>query len=936
MDVGSNTGASKAHHHNGSAFKEVNLQSSSWLEQTLSQSKTHGLSYIDVEPFLQDDFDPQEYANSIIEAPNASQINRRKGNASAKTDSSDSSTTSRELAANWLPQSGRVEGDLSVALGRLNVAIDDVDRLVREEVTQNASTLLKHTTTLLDLRPTLNILTASLDTLDNHQAKLVAKISAPQQVLEEQTVRLAKMRTAQSTVKQSQRLVRLLRRLQSQMQELGISKDERKGGEAKGQLDRLGEEDGEDISNQQSTAIDDVIDADLDESAGRGLSRAAMTVAEILSMLYGSTSQDGKDHAIQAEENGEEKEDSKQSLLELDFVQECLPMIEEARERVTDMMEDMIVRGLRDLAPTLLSTSLQTAYNLGHLTDLVRDLLADLTDVVRDRVHAAFDMQSLAREIGSKEPQSQQSTSYRARRGGDYSTALHQRWTNAIWTRLETLIIGEMGAVCSKVYTLERVLSLKNDTSAGVNYLEKAMKVLGDKPSAMFWSTLGNAIEEEINQSQSQFMIQTLEQSYPRLLRIFQEFYAKVSVYTGTSYTHSHQSPETLVILRSLARFEDTFLSRCSSRFDTLLNTSFTVKQLPGPKEAATLAKLALNELDNARLDPLLLHAIGKIVCDWLARGARRIEDLVVQDASVQSLQSLHPSHSRNASLTGAAYQLQLGLQRIADQGPTEYKERVTDLQKQVRLMSENRLIEPILQTVLKEISDVMARMQYVDFSLSRDAVSGSGSAYMADLSDRMWFLREQLFVQYDVPTSEWLVKIAKHALYAFVANASLIRPLEEGGKLKLTSDMTELEFSISQLLASAHQVTKPLSMNDCGTEFHALRSFRHLLFTDVTKWDPVEELRAGLPPLAAAHHIIARSRSIALPNELHKWSRIEYLRWLQSHSQQEGMQLIKGSLEEWKAKRKEENNEEDEVFMKCVERILSFVGEQSKKTLEL
>jgi len=493
-----------------------------------------------------------------------------------------------------------------------------------------------------------------------------------------------------------------------------------------------------------------------------------------------------------------------------------------------------------------------------------------------------------------------------------------------------------MGAVCSKVYTLERVLSLKNDTSAGVNYLEKAMKVLGDKPSAMFWSTLGSAIEEEINQSQSQFMIQTLEQSYPKLLRIFQEFYAKVSVYTGTSYTHTHQSPETLIILRSLARFEDTFLSRCSSRFDSLLNTSFTVKQLPGPKEAANLAKLALNELDNARLDPLLLHAIGKIVCDWLGRGARRIEDLVVQDASVQSMQSLHPSHTRNASLTGAAYQLQLGLQRIADQGPTEYKDRITELQKQVRLMSENRLIEPILQTVLKEISDVMARMQYVDFSLSRDAVSGSGSAYMADLSDRMWFLREQLFVQYDVPTSEWLIRIGKHALYAFVANASLIRPLEEGGKLKLTSDMTELEFSISQLLASAHQITKPLSMNDCGNEFHALRSFRHLLFTDVTKWDPVEELRAGLSPLAAAHHIVGRSRSIALPNELHKWTRIEYLRWLQAHSQQEGMQLIKGSLETWKAKRKEEENEtdksmeEDEIYIKCVERILSFVERSS------
>lgn len=127
------------------------------------------------------------------------------------------------------------------------------------------------------------------------------------------------------------------------------------------------------------------------------------------------------------DDKDEESMDDVPTLTALDFIRDYLPAIDDARQTVTDMMEDMVVRGLRDLvsspcllsgsrprstpdlhcativqSPTLLSASLQTAYNLGSLPDLVRDLLADLTDVIRERIRAAFDMASLGRELGLK------------------------------------------------------------------------------------------------------------------------------------------------------------------------------------------------------------------------------------------------------------------------------------------------------------------------------------------------------------------------------------------------------------------------------------------------------------------------------------------------------------------------------------------------------
>jgi hypothetical protein len=50
----------------------------------------------------------------------------------------------------------------------------------------------------------------------------------------------------------------------------------------------------------------------------------------------------------------------------------------------------------------LLSSSLQTAHNLGLLPDPVSNLLADLNDAVAVRVARAFDSAAIGREVAGK------------------------------------------------------------------------------------------------------------------------------------------------------------------------------------------------------------------------------------------------------------------------------------------------------------------------------------------------------------------------------------------------------------------------------------------------------------------------------------------------------------------------------------------------------
>lgn len=140
---------------------------------------------------------------------------------------------------------------------------------------------------------------------------------------------------------------------------------------------------------------------------------------------------------------------------------------------------------------------------------------------------------------------------------------------------------------------------------------------------------------------------------YPKLLRTFHQFFAKISVQTDTVYTRDQQSyvthffslmlspnaltkmtcirPETVLILRSLTPFETLYLSRSSSRLSEVVNTATSggSRNPPGATEGVTVARIALNELDSGRFDPLLLRSVARGVGSSLETFATRLENLV-------------------------------------------------------------------------------------------------------------------------------------------------------------------------------------------------------------------------------------------------------------------------------------------------------------------
>ena len=132
-----------------------------------------------------------------------------------------------------------------------------------------------------------------------------------------------------------------------------------------------------------------------------------------------------------------------------------------------------------------------------------------------------------------------------------------------------------------QVYTLEKVLKLKKDAITQASFLDEAMtvrssvffnhlcshyisykQVIENQPSLMFWTTLSHAFEVQAKEAVrgaslrlqssnpllmerpegSAFIQTTLSSGYPRLLRLFQEFFSTIAAHTDTIYSQTQQS----------------------------------------------------------------------------------------------------------------------------------------------------------------------------------------------------------------------------------------------------------------------------------------------------------------------------------------------------------------------------------------------------------
>ncbi|KAF8659226.1 hypothetical protein AX16_001886 [Volvariella volvacea WC 439] len=826
--------------------------------------------------FARPDFDPNEYATAILS-----------GESYEPSDANNKAVTKTRRSSAVEPLA---KEDISVAISKLNTGIDDVTRKIKSLVSKHHEELLLQASSAHELSGSLTSVKAGIADLDGSLDKLRTKIRVPYQNLRVNVSRFQKLQQASDVLRRTSRFVVLARRLQIQMAEM-------ESGSAP---------DGKGSTVDSSLNISSLAQEGDDKE--RAIAKAALSIAELSALLDGV--QDGAISSSPATPTDQAVNSSPEiSLRSINAVAAHLQFVEESRTKVTTEMQNMVKTGLATLNQALLASSLQTAYNLRLLPELVQRLLQDLTQAIEDRIRNSFDVSKISKEVLSKDPSaasSQSSTMYKSRVRTEPTPHNAPQYSAALWTRLESLV-EDLADCCIKVYTLEKVLKLKKDAVSQVVFLDEAMKLLEAKPSTTFWTSVSQSLERNARDAAkgSGFLQSTLGSGYPKLLRLFQDFFAKIAMHTDTLYTNIAQSPETILILRALSNFEALYLSRSSNKLNEVIGQALQggARQPPSTIEALNVTRTLANELDSARFDPLLVKAVAKNVAPSLQMLLLRVDTLVVRDRSAVSLvgPTATPSQVTNASVSGFLYQCWVGLQQLQEEYPdavmVALKREIDDIRT-----AYDRLMDPVMTAVRREIAAIIAKLHRINLERAVDPMSGMGGAsfYIKDLADKLSFLKNELLSLYSLGEANrvWILDIVKFTIKTFVLHVSIAKPLGESGKLQLTSDMTELEFALNAFMVDGNQTGRGGSIESLGQDYRLLRAMRPLLFLENSQLASPTHT-AGLPPLVVLHHILVRS-PIPLPHSLHGWQEAEYVRWVEEHSEEEAWTLIDSGLAHW------------------------------------
>ena len=138
-----------------------------------------------------------------------------------------------------------------------------------------------------------------------------------------------------------------------------------------------------------------------------------------------------------------------------------------------------------------------------------------------------------------------------------------------------------------------------------------------------------------------------------------------------------------------------------------------------------------------------------------------------------------------------------------------------------------------MLSAIRRDLGAIILKVHKMDLEApDASANMGGSSIYMKDLVDKLTLVKNEILAKFNVgeASREWNKMIAKFVVRTFVTSTSIARPLGEGGKLQLTTDMTELEFALSAFLAegaSANKRGSGIKLDILGDEYKALRAMR-------------------------------------------------------------------------------------------------------------
>ncbi|XP_034019786.1 conserved oligomeric Golgi complex subunit 5 [Thalassophryne amazonica] len=619
-----------------------------------------------------------------------------------------------------------------------------------------------------------------------------------------------------------------------------------------------------------------------------------------------------------------------QSLNELDYlsqgvdlsgievIENDLLLISRARLEVENQAKRLLEQGMEIQNPTQVGTALQVFYNLGSLRETISTVVAGYRTSIQEDISSALDIKGLTQPVSSR------GAPGRAVLPTPGNTAACRA---ALWTNLEKLM-DQICAACRQVQHLQKVLEKKRDPVTHICFIDDITKDGHPDILHSFWTNVTDTLTEEFHQATeaSSFLKQAFEGEYPKLLRLYNELWRRLQQYSaslqgaltnsgeasldvGTTETESRDlftqsrqdyNPED-ALKGSLRPYESAYLSKSLSRLFDPINLVFPVggRNPPSNDELDSIIKTISSELNVASVDPNLSLAVAKNAAKTVQLFCVKSEQLLCMQADAsQVIGPLTDGQKKNVAVVNSLYRLQQAVAKIISGlgscPPAAGHVLSSSLEELQVLMS--GALQPLLQSVSDSIEAIIITMHQEDFSgplSSPDNPDVPCSLYMKELQGFISRAMAEYFLHFRCVDFiyEQTETIAHRAIELFIRHASLLRPLGEGGKMRLAADFAQMEMSVAPLCRR---------VSDLGKPYRMLRSFRPLLFQTSELIGCSPAVGDLIPYSTVLHFLFTRAPpELRSPHQRAEWSISRYSQWLDEHpSERDRLSLIRGALE--------------------------------------
>ena len=488
-------------------------------------------------------------------------------------------------------------------------------------------------------------------------------------------------------------------------------------------------------------------------------------------------------------------------------------------------------------------------------------------------------------------------------------------YRSSLWANMDSLL-DTLHSHMVKVLLLQRLLCKKVDPISQQSYLSSL-------PSpglvAASWSRTTATVQDCLAtaQARSNFVRQTLEGEYPKLVKLYTEFWAKLQS-TGAQYTESNQSEAVVTeeidrgLRESFGQFERASLARSLSRLFDPINLMFGGSAgLPSSNEAANIFTVMASELRIARTEARLLDSVTNNVCKAVSLFCQKCEACVDAEAS-QVIGQPTPAQLQNIGVVNLLSEFHTRLVGLEAEEELPGAGLVEAGQQVERLMV--TATEPLIDSVAHSVEAILLTVHKEDFSgepAGGDTAAAPAPACSLYMKELQTFLerigRDFLSVfRWQGLVGGQLEPLAELTIRQFVLQASLVRPLGGAGAMRLASDCAQLEFALSSILGPSGVETggNATGLTALST-YQLLRTFRSLLFLSPEDMASCPGLGRTVPYSTALHLLISRCPPalLASPAASLGWSTARYTSWLEDHTgERERLQLLQGALEAYVA----------------------------------